>query len=712
MKLNIAPAFSALSQGLDNAASIYSQSQDRKWMLLQQAKQDKYTVDSRNAHLKLENYVAQWNLDNSNAMQSDGYNFEEASQNLQEGLSAFFSDNQNEWFGGDDDVANRFAAEVFDPYSTQVNTTLLANEAKNVMNRTKGKASSTIATLMDSLDRGADASGTWANMEKVGLAYANAAMLSPEERDVFHADLTRQYNQGAARSFLNRVIDQDEFTTGEIAQIVDAIQDPSKIKEGTAWGDAAKELSGYIRYDQGLAPFTTEQFDAIKKNAKARSLSKNQELTAIAVETSSKLMAQGLDSGLLPSSIMLQISEGTKGMDVQRATIARDAALGIQANWATDKGYELWNTDKDKDIEHLRKQQESISDGLLSLTMFDGIPSVQSTFIKMYNTQIQALEKASKGLTTAQVAQNKQIMDSTYASFESGQIDANTALSMILGMSSETEGDLADDKHEQAFIQKIYDNLIPQKYKTDADAFMKRMKTNNYYTVKDKKNPTQQDIDMIQAKHFMNTSIANLFRDTSANEMSPVQFAEALNKIEGIYTGKHLKALEEGKIVDSWRPFNDPKALDDALEKNQQFGDMETSPIVTAQSGQVQWAKPKMKATYDAIATEIGQQLKTQYGITATSAPSPLMIDGKPFPVPIMQGETQAGGRQWFAVDKDDIFTSKDGKTWEHWASFESTKKFNNTSPVNAFFDQFRQSNPELTWLQKQKAKDPNNKHK
>ncbi|HKL59303.1 MAG TPA: hypothetical protein VJ863_05350, partial [Sphaerochaeta sp.] len=135
--------------------------------------------------------------------------------------------------------------------------------------------------------------------------------------------------------------------------------------------------------------------------------------------------------------------------------------------------------------------------------------------------------------------------------------------------------------------------------------------------------------------------------------------------------------------------------------------------------GQIQWAKPEMKATYDAIATEIGQQLKTQFGITATSAPSPLMIEGKPYPVPIIQGETQAGGRQWFAVDKDDIFTSKDGKTWEHWASFETTKKFNNNSQVNSFFDQFRNDQAYTKKEQRIQAydakvqeNDPTGKHK
>lgn len=713
MKLNIAPAFGALSQSIDQAASIYSQSQDRKWSLLQQVKEDKYNVDSTNAHLKLENYVANWNLENSQAMQSDGYNFEEASQNLQDGLSQYFSDNQKDWFGGDEDVANRFAAEVFEPYTTQMHTTLLNNEAKNIMNRTKGKANNTIATLMDSLGKGADAPGIWANMEKVGSSYANAAMLSPEERAVFNAELKTRYNEGAFKSSINRIIDQDLFTTGEILSIVDAIQDPSKADEGTAWGQAALEIAKDIQYDDGLTPFTGDQFDAIKKTAKARSIAKGDELTAVAVEASSKLMAEGLDSGILPSSIMVQIAEGAEDMDVQRATTAKQAALQVQAKWATDKGYELWNADKDGSMEHLRRQRESIANGLISLTTFDGIPAVQSIFLKMYDTQIKALETANKGLTTAQVAQNKQIMDSTYDSFEAGQIDANSALAMIMGMSAGTEGDFADDRHEQAFIQKIYDNLIPQKYKADADAFMKRMKAANYYTVKDRKNPTQQDVDMVQAKHFMYSSIANLFRDTKASDMAPAQFAEALAKIEQTYTGKHLKALDEGKVVDKWRLFNDPTSFDDALEKNQLFGSMETSPITMDKDGNLLWAKPDMEKTYNAIADEFGQQLKTMYGIQPESAKTPLKINGKPYPVPVFRGKAEGWNESWyFTLDQGDIFSSADGNTWKYWKSVDTVKSFDGSTEVNRFFDQFRVGKPPLTWRQKQQAKDPNDNHK
>jgi len=713
MKLNIAPAFGALSQGLDNAASVYSQSQDRKWGLLQQVKQDKYRVDSTNAHLKLENYVAKWNLENSQAMQSDGYNFEEASQGLQDGLASFFSDNQSEWFGGDDDVANRFAAEVFDPYTTQIHTSLLDNEAKNIMNRTKGKANNTLATLMDSLDKGADAPGIWENIEKVGSSYANAAMLSPDERDTFHSELKSKYNQGALKSSLNGIIDQDIFTTGEIIKIVDAIQNPAKIDKDTTWGQAALKIAGEIQYDEGLSPFTSDQFDVIKNNAKARSMGKDNELTAIAVEASSKLMAESLDAGILPSSIMLQIKEGAKDMDVQRATLAKDAALKVQAKWATDKGYELWNTDRDGDMAHLKKQRESIADGLLYLNIFDGVPSVQSTFLKMYDTQIAAHKKANEGLTTAQVAQNKQIMDSTYASFEAGQIDADTALSMVMGMSEGTQGEFADDKHEQAFIQKIYDNLIPEKYKSDADAFMKRMKTKNYYTVADKKNPTQQDLDMVQAKHFMHTSIANLFLDTKASDMSPVQFADALAKIETTYTAKHLKSLEEGKVVDNWRPFNDPKAIDDALEKNQIFGDMKASPVTMDKDGNLLWAKPEMEKTYNAIADEFGQQLKDKYGIQMESTRSPLKIDGKLYAIPVFKGKAEGWKASWyFTVDQGDIFTSSDGNSWKYWQSVDTVKSFKESTEVNTFFDQFRAGKPVLTNREQKQAKDPENKHK
>ena len=720
MKLNIAPAFGALSQGLDNAASIYSQSQDRKWSLLQQVKQDKYNVDSTNAHLKLENYVANWNLENSQAMQSDSYNFEDASQKLQDGLASFFSENQSEWFGGDDDVANRFAAEVFEPYTTQMHTTLLNNEAKNIMNRTKGKANNTIATLMDSLGKGADAAGIWANMEKVGSSYANAAMLSSEERAVFNAELKTKYNEGAFKSSINSIIDQDIFTTGEIIQIAEAVQDPTKIDQDTAWGQAALGIAAEIQYDEGLSPFTGDQFDAIKKTAKARSLAKGDELTAVAVEASSKLMAEGLDSGILPSSVMAQIAEGSKDMDVQRATLARDAALQVQAKWATDKGYELWNADKDGDMEHLKKQRESISSGLLSLTTFDGIPTVQSLFLKMYDAQIKAIETANKGLTTAQVTQNKQIMDSIFEKLKAGTISPVTAIQAVSGISGNTPEEYKDDLYEMELINKIKDNIVPEAYKPSATKFMSEMESLKYGVTKNKELTVVQTEQIAQARIWTNESIASLFMNTAANTMSMDQFTKALGEIKQTFIGKSIAALESGVVMDKFSLFNDPTSLDDALDKNQQFGAMGSSPVILTNNGQIQWAKPEMKKTYDAIASEVTEQLRSQFDITTTSAPSPLMIDGKPYPVPVFQGKGKDWKNTWyFAVDQGDIFASSDGKNWQQWQKFDTVAKFKETTPVNEFFNKFRtvpvQTKKEARvqdYQDKEQSLDPDGKHK
>ena len=91
--------------------------------------------------------------------------------------------------------------------------------------------------------------------------------------------------------------------------------------------------------------------------------------------------------------------------------------------------------------------------------------------------------------------------------------------------------------------------------------------------------------------------------------MTMDQFTKALTEIKQTFVGKSISALESGTVEDKWRLFNDPTSLDDALEKNQQFGfHMDTSPVILGQNGQIQWAEAGDEGQpMTPIATEIGQ---------------------------------------------------------------------------------------------------------
>ena len=136
-----------LEPGPFRVASAVQQSKGQTVAAHHGAKENKFKVDSVNAQAELEEYVAQWNVNNSVAMQSDGYNFQAASDELQTGLQSLFEDKRSTWFDGNEDLADRFGEEVVSSYITQVHTTLLGNEAKNILARTKNKANNTIASL-------------------------------------------------------------------------------------------------------------------------------------------------------------------------------------------------------------------------------------------------------------------------------------------------------------------------------------------------------------------------------------------------------------------------------------------------------------------------------------------------------------------------------------------------------------------------------------
>jgi len=466
--------------------------------------------------------------------------------------------------------------------------------------------------------------------------------------------------------------------------------------------------------------------DEIQKFVATASVTDKQ-LTTGLVESATSFMQSGLEAGKGPKELYDQLESKLESVPKERAQTAKDAAKDAHIAWATSKGYEMWNEDSESvDIAHLKKQRDSIikKDGEANLTIFAGLDKTQETFASFYNKRIAAIEKEvgtyDKNLTTAQIKENKQFMDATFESMKAGTISPATAMQAVSGLSGNTPGEYDDDLYEMKLLDKIKDNIVPDAYKPSVTKFMSEMEGLKFGVTTNKTLTDEETGKIAQARMFANEAIATLFMATAANDMSVDKFTSALAGIKQTFIGKSLSALNSAEVVDKWRPFNDPAALDDALAKNQQFGSLEASPVILAQSGQIHWAKPEMKATYDAIGDELEQQFKSQMGIDLTSERSPLKIDGKAYPTPIFQGKAPGWENSYyFAVDQGDIFASPDGKTWQYWNSFDTVAKFKETTPVNEFFNQFR-TQPTQTkkekrvqdYQQKKAEKDPEGKHK
>lgn len=466
--------------------------------------------------------------------------------------------------------------------------------------------------------------------------------------------------------------------------------------------------------------------DEIQKFVATASVTDKQ-LTTGLVESATSFMQSGLEAGKGPKELYDQLESKLESVPKERAQTAKDAAKDAHIAWATSKGYEMWNEDSESvDIAHLKKQRDSIikKDGEANLTIFAGLDKTQETFASFYNKRIAAIEKEvgtyDKNLTTAQIKENKQFMDATFESMKAGTISPATAMQAVSGLSGNTPGEYDDDLYEMKLLDKIKDNIVPDAYKPSVTKFMSEMEGLKFGVTTNKTLTDEETGKIAQARIFANEAIATLFMATAANDMSVDKFTSTLAGIKQTFIGKSLSALNSAEVVDKWRPFNDPAALDDALAKNQQFGSLEASPVILAQSGQIHWAKPEMKATYDAIGDELAQQFKSQMGIDLTSERSPLKIDGKAYPTPIFQGKAPGWENSYyFAVDQGDIFASPDGKTWQYWNSFDTVAKFKETTPVNEFFNQFR-TQPTQTkkekrvqdYQQKKADKDPEGKHK
>ena len=688
MKLNLSSGFNMLSQGLSSAASAAQQANDRQWQLTMAAKENKFKVDSVNAQAELEEYVAQWNVNNSVAMQSDGYNFQAASDELQTGLQSLFDEKRSTWFDGNEDLADRFGEEVVTSYITQVHTTLLGNEAKNILARTKNKANNTIASLFERMDRGASPAGVWEGVVVSAEAYANAAMLSPQEKENYMTGLREQFNQGVVKNSLNQIIDESEFTAEDVDKIVNAIQKPESADLQTEWGKAAALIVQRMQYEPGLSPFSQDQVDALKKTAKARVLGNDKEKTQAATETASRIMTEGLEAEKNPSIIWTQVKSATQGMPVTRANAAIEAAKNVQEQWATKKGYELWQVHKDLDLVELRKQRADVDSGYTSLTVFDGVPEVKLTFLKMYDAQIKALEQKYEGLSDDQIKTSKNMQDLALAGWESGALSGKDAIAGMFELARGTAG-IADDVYAIELSNKMV-NKLPAKYKEGGSTALKALESIHFGLPMNDKGKLSNPEDATRESAYRQWALgamADLFMDVAGNDMSTLEFGEKIEEIKQVFISGNLEILQSGEVIDKWRLFRDPTATDDALFKLDAFSSIK--PLYADNDNNYEWVNPQIKQTYDAVSGQLSNEL-SERGIQISAAASPLMVGNEVYPIPVFQGKKD-GKTAYFTFNRDEIFTSPNALDWTVYEKINTRAKFSKgTSAIDEFFDSYR----------------------
>ena len=469
--------------------------------------------------------------------------------------------------------------------------------------------------------------------------------------------------------------------------------------------------------------FTPEQIQSFVKTASVT----DQQLSKAISTNSATAMANGLETGKAPAALYEQITSYTEGMPEDRQQLASESAKAAHIVWATAQGYQIANTDlQSVDTEYLTERMNSILDpkGELNQTIFHGLDKTPATFAAMYEKRIGELEKLESttlaNQTKEQIKENKAIADATFAMMQQGQISPAEAIAAMqnLDASLATDG-FEDDLYQTQMITKIYDNIVPDQYKAIAKDFLKNMETLKYGIKIDKKKgiTPEQSKQLAAATSYANEAIVNIFMNTAAKDITPAQVTDQLQKIQETFVGKAVKALESGEVVDKWRLFNDPKAIDDALSKLHTFAGQEgTIPVQKDRNGTFVWSNPNYKATFDAIGGELTNLLSSE-GVSPTSLPTPIMIDGAAKPVPMIQAVMDGqGGRVWLTVNQNDIFYTSDptgSGGWQYWKSIDTTAKFKGTNEIDTYFDEARGNKPaDPSWRERQKAKDPDNKHK
>jgi hypothetical protein len=448
-------------------------------------------------------------------------------------------------------------------------------------------------------------------------------------------------------------------------------------------------------YAYGLKGFSPEEIQGFVATA-ART---DQQVTAAIATSAASVMSKGLEAGASPAELYKAVEDRVDGMPEDRRQAAIETAKATHIAWATKQGYALANADlQSVDAGYLTRQRDSITKkgGPLHQSIFDGLDQTAATFGAMYDRRIDELNRLEKtqleNLSKAQIKENKTILDASLAMLKNGDISPAMAMQAVRGLNANATESDEDDLYQIEMLTKINDEIVPERYKPLTTKFLSEMESLKIGLTDDSKKgmTAEQTIQIAEARDYANTAIANIFMNTAANEITPKEVADQLGMIKSTFIAKSVKALESGEVVDKLRLVNDPDATDDALDKLHQFGGLPVIAVQMDKDGAIQWSNPEYKATYDAVAGQIANELQN-LGIQVTSESSPLMVNRVPKPIPTFRAMLEGGeAEQWVTVNKGDVFTSTDGKSWYKWKTIDTKAKFKTETPVDKFFDQFR----------------------
>lgn len=446
---------------------------------------------------------------------------------------------------------------------------------------------------------------------------------------------------------------------------------------------ATKGLASATAMIHGWSKYTPDEKASLITQAQRT----DSALTATLVEQVASVMQTGLESGAPPAAIYEKIKQETVDMPTERVSKATDEARKVHVAWATQEAHKLYAQDAEStDAQFLSDRATSMRTGALHDSLFYGIEHTGETFAGMYDKLASDIKKQIENVTKEEVAQNKHMIDTVFNMYQSGDISRDAALEMIYGISESTPGSFADDSYQSEIIRKIQDTLVPDKYKPMVNDFLKGLESINFGIKVTKKDP--KHVELVGARQFAEKALADLFTNKNVADMSPSEIQESLNKIYATFTDKTIKALASGEVVDKFRIWNDPAAIDDALAKNHKFMEQDSTIVVKSSgpSGGYVWSNAEYEETFNAISSSFRDEL-SKHGIDITSPPTPLTINGETYPTPLLV----SGDGTYYTVNQNDVFSSPNGKdSWNHEGSISTTKKFKNEGALDEYFDQFR----------------------
>lgn len=454
----------------------------------------------------------------------------------------------------------------------------------------------------------------------------------------------------------------------------------------------------------------------------------------------SDMVQNGLDSGKKsPRELLNSVKNQTASMPDTLQNKAKQTAQKLCTTWATEQYTSLLISDDGADIDTLKAHRDSIKDGPLYESVFNGVPSVQKNALAHYDSLIKSAESAGatsmKAEDAEKVKTNNWILEGISSQVQGNKISGNTALGMISAMKERTDGtvSLDDDVEVQKLEKSIMDGIVPEAKKPGINAFISKMNSLNWGVVpQDMKASSikpDQYFSISKAYTDAHTRIINLFMNSA--DISDSQIETEEQAIMDTYIGAKLDNVST-PVKD---PFGASTANDDAIRINSDMKDVQ-AVFLDERTKEPKWINDKVKKTYESVAGQMVTSILPDNGIipsysegdqesqkesvmvtgsavadTRKPQATLLDIDGEVYATPVVKGHLKSETQEYsWAMDNGDLFRSADnGRTWEFYKSISKTKESYPDSTVSRYFEQFRSSTESMA-AEKKKLNDQRHK--